>query len=148
IPGNRIDPAAAAVLNRYPLPNVFTGGREATANNFIRVGNETTNQEQFGIRLDHNLNQNNRLFGRYEYFRDDSVPLAPLPDGSGLITTAIIGNTLTRADSVALEDSWTLSGNTVNQLRFGYTRRGFHRDALRTGQNASDITRIPNIPAS
>jgi len=148
IPLNQADPAALAVLNRYPLPNVFTGGREATANNFIRVGSETTNQEQFGIRVDHNLNVNNRLFGRYEYFRDDSRPIAPLPDGSGLITTAIIGNTLTRADSVALEDTWTVSSNKVNQLRFGYTRRGFNRDALRTGQNATDITRIPNIPAS
>jgi carboxypeptidase family protein len=148
IPTYRFDPAAAALLNRYPLPNVFTGGREATANNYIRVGNETTNQEQFGIRLDHNLNMNNRVFGRYEYFRDDSRPVAPFPDGSGNITTAIIGNTFTRADSVALEHTWTLSSNKVNQLRFGYTRRGFNRDALRTGQSASDVTRIPNIPVS
>src|SRR4030095_16257562 len=76
IPTIRIDPAALAVVNRYPLPNVFTGGREATANNYIRVGNETTDQEQFGIRVDHNLNLNNRLFGRYEYFRDFSRPVA------------------------------------------------------------------------
>ena len=148
IPADRIDPAALALLNRYPLPNVFVGGREATANNYIRVGNETTDQEQFGIRLDHNLNMAHRLFGRYEYFRDDSRPVAPLPDGSGNITTAIIGNTLTRADSIALEHSWTVSSNKVNQVRFGYTRRGFNRDSLRTGQTASDITRIPNIPIS
>ena len=38
---------------------------------------------------------------------------------------AFIGDTLTRADSIALEHNWTLSSNKVNQLRFGYTRRGF-----------------------
>ena len=38
-------------------------------------------------------------------------PSTPLPDGSGSITTGVIGNTLTRADSVAAEHSWTLSPN-------------------------------------
>jgi len=136
IPLDRFDPAARAVLNRYPLPNVFVNGREAIANNYVRVGNETTNQDQFGLRLDHSLNANQRLFGRYEYLRDDSQPISPLPDGSGSITAGIIGNTLTRADSIALEHNWTVSGNKVNQLRFGYTRRGFNRSSLRTGRSA------------
>jgi hypothetical protein len=33
-------------------------------------------------------------------------------------------------------------------LRFGYTRRGFTRGSLRTGQSASTVTGIPNIPVS
>jgi len=148
IPSDRFDPAARAVLNRYPFPNVFINGREATANNYVRVGNETTNQDQGGLRVDHNLNASQRLFGRYEYLRDDSEPISPLPDGSGIITAGIIGDTLTRADSVALEHNWTLSGNKVNQLRFGYTRRGFNRASLRTGRSASEISSIPNIPIS
>ena len=103
---------SAAVLDRYPAPNVFVNGQEATANNYVRVGNETTDQEQFGVRLDHNLNSTQRIFGRYAYLRDDSRPVTPFPDGSGIITTGVIGDTLTRADSVALEHSWTLSANT------------------------------------
>ena len=76
------------------------------------------------------------------------IPSTPLPDGSGLITAGIIGDTLTRADSVALEHNWTLSAKQVNQLRFGYTRRGFDRESLRTGRSASEASRIPNIPVS
>jgi hypothetical protein len=149
IPLDRFDPAAKAVLDRYPLPNVFlANGNEATANNYSRTANETTNQDQFGLRLDHNLNSRQRIFGRYEYLRDDSLPSTPFPDGSGSITAGIIGNTLTRADSVALEHNWTLSGNQVNQLRFGYTRRGFDRSSLQTGQAASKVSSIPNIPVS
>ena len=67
--------------------------QEATANNYVRVGNETINQEQFGVRLDHNLRSNHRFFGRYAYLRDDSRPVTPLPDGSGIITT---GSSATR----------------------------------------------------
>jgi len=148
IPVERWDPAAKAVVDRYPLPNVFVNGAEATANNYVRTANETTDQDQFGLRLDHNLNRNQRIFGRYEYLRDQSLPSTPLPDGSGLITAGIIGDTLTRADSVAFEHNWTLSGNKVNQLRFGYTRRGFDRESLRTGRSASDVSGIPNIPRS
>ncbi len=148
IPSDRFDAAAKAVLDRYPSPNVFVNGQEAAANNYVRIGNETTNQDQFGLRIDHRLNAIHRIFGRYEYFRDDSSPIPPLPDGSGSITTAIIGDTLTRADSVALEHSWTISGIHVNQLRFGYTRRGFDRSSLRTGRPASGVSGIPNIPVS
>src|SRR5215467_3253177 len=147
IPLERFDPAVRAVLDRYPLPNVFNAnGTEAASNNYIRTANETTNQDQFGIRLDHTLNGRQRLFGRYEYLRDHSLPSTPLPDGSGAITAGITGDTLTRADSLALEHNWTVSGNKVNQLRFGYTRRGFERDSLRTGQPASQSSGIPNIP--
>ena len=149
IPLTRIDPAVQTLLSRYPAPNVFAAnGQEATSNNFVRVANETTDQQQFGLRVDHNLKSNQRIFGRYEFLRDDSRPSTPLPDGSGLITTGFIGDTLTRADSFAAEHSWTLSSNKVNQFRFGYTRRGFHRDAMRTGQPASQASGIPNIPTS
>jgi hypothetical protein len=148
IPANRIDPATRAVINRYPLPNVFVNGQEAVANNYVRVGNEEVNQDQFGGRIDYHLNPRHRVFGRYAYLRDDSRGVSPLPDGSGVITTGITGDTLTRGDSVALEHTWTPAGNRVNQIRFGYTRRGFERASLRTGRPASEVTAIPNIPVS
>ena len=139
IPPDRFDPAVRAVLDRYPFPNVFINGQEAAANNYTRTADETTSQDQFGLRLDHNLNSSQRLFGRYEYLRDHSLPSTPLPDGGGAITTGALGKTLTRADSIALEHNWTVSGNRVNQLRFGYTRRGFDRSSLRQGSSFSDV---------
>jgi hypothetical protein len=148
IPLERFDPAARAVLDRYPLPNVFIALREAAANNYIRIGNETAEQEQFGLRLDHNVTRNHRLFGRYAYLRDDSRPVSPLPDGSGVIASGIIGDTLTRADSLAMDHTWTVSPSVVNQFRFGYTRRGFARESLRTGRPASELSGIPSIPIS
>jgi Carboxypeptidase regulatory-like domain len=148
IPLNRFDSAFRNVVARYPTPNVFINGQEATANNYVLIRNERTGQDQFGVRLDRNLNSAQRIFARYEYLRDDSHPVTPLPDGSGIITTGVVGDTLTRADSIAFEHNWTLSSTQVNQLRFGYTRRGFDRKSLRTGRSASEASGIPNIPAS
>jgi carboxypeptidase family protein/TonB-dependent receptor-like protein len=149
IPQNRFDSAALKALDRFPVPNVFAAnGAEATANNYRRTDTERQYQDQFDGRIDHQLTPTQRVFGRYSYLRDDSRPVAPLPDGSGTITTGVIGNTLTRADGVVAEHSWTISPGSLNQLRFGYTRRGFNRDALRLGVPASQASGVPNIPAS
>ncbi len=149
IPPNRMDRAALAVVSRYPSPNVFTAsGAEATANNYRRLGNDDNVADQFDGRLDRYFGAKHRAFGRYSFLRDDSQPTTPLPDGSGALTTGVIGETLTRADSIAAEHTWNAAAHSVNQLRFGYTRREFDRESLRTGQLASQATSIPNIPAT
>src|SRR5262249_13946147 len=146
IPASLIDSAALKVVDRYPAPNVFSGTAEATANNYRRVGLDTTAQDQFDARIDHSIGSRHRFFGRYAYLRDDSKPATPLPDGSGTFTATYLANTLTRADSVVGEHSWNVTPTSVNQARFGYTRRGFSRYALATGQPATQVSGIPNIP--
>ena len=149
IPLSRFDGAATAYRERYPLPNVRTAsGAEAAVNNYQRLGNDSTAADQFDTRLDRYLGSRHRVFVRYSFLRDDSRPATPLPDGSGALTTGVLANTVTRADSLAAEHSWTLGPRAIQQLRFGYTRRAFERDAMRTGQAASQISGIPNIPAS
>jgi hypothetical protein len=137
IPATRLDRVAAGLAERYPL------GGDAEANNYRRQGNDDTLADQFDGRLDRYFGERHRVFGRYSFLRDDSRPTPPLPDGSGSLTTGVIGNTLTRADSVAAEHTWAFSPSAVNQLRAGYTRRGFGRTAMRTGERL----RIPNVPA-
>src|ERR1041385_1278908 len=98
IPATMLDPAASAVMDRYPAPNLFAGTNEASGNNYRRVGSDTTAQDQFDLRLDRHFGTRQRLFARYAYLRDDSQPATPLPDGSGTFIATYIGNTLTRAD--------------------------------------------------
>ena len=149
IPAVRWDPVAAALIARYPKPNVFTAsGAEATANNYTRVADEDTAQDQAGIRIDRVLSSRQKLFGRYEYLHDHSTPSTPFLGGDGNITTGITGDTGTDAHSLMLEHAWTLSPRWVNQLRFGYTRRGFNRESMRVTTAASAATGIPNIPES
>jgi hypothetical protein len=146
IPATSVDAAARAVMDRFPVPNVFSGANEATVNNYRRVGNDTTAQDQFDMRLDRLFGPRHKVFGRYSYLRDHSTPATPLPDGSGTFSANFIGNTLTRADSMVGEHSWNPTPSSVNQVRFGFTRRGFHRSSLATGRAATEISQIPNIP--
>jgi hypothetical protein len=149
IPVSRYDRAATVAAGRYPKPNVLTAaGSAAAANNFRRAGDDSTAADQFDLRADHHLGPAHRVFARYSYLRDDSRPMTPLPDGSGNLTSGVIGDTLTRADSVVADHTWTITPEGVNQLRFGYTRRSFEREALRTGQSAGAISGIPNLPTT
>ncbi len=149
IPGARLDRATQAVLDRYPNPNVFAAsGAEAAANNYRRLGNDDADANQFDGRLDRHFGAKHRAFGRYTFLLDDSRPATPLPDGSGNLTSGVIGDTLTRADSLAAEHTWSLTPDSVNQLRVGYTRRKFERESLRTGQPVGQTTLIPNIPTT
>lgn len=138
IPESKIDPVAKGLLTRYPAP-----ASAGESNNFQRVGNEQIRQDQFDARIDHVLSARHRIFGRYAFLRDESKPVSPLPDGSGAIASGVVGDTLTRADSLAAEHSWTISPDTVSQVRFGYTRRRFDRNSMRTG-----FSGVPNLPRS
>jgi hypothetical protein len=125
IPANRLDPAAVQLLQHYPLPNLA-----GAANNYVRTATEPDNQDQFDARLDRYFGTRHRAFARYSFFHDDDTPVTPLPDGSGTLATGVIGHALTRGDSLAAEEAWTLSASLLNQARFGYTRRGLHQNPL------------------
>jgi hypothetical protein len=149
IPLSRFDRATLAVLNRYPFPNVFTAaGAESNVNNYRRSGNEDVVADQLDTRIDRYLGVAHRAFARYSFLRDHSRPMTPLPDGSGTLTSGAIGNTLTRADSLAADHTWTVTPSAVNQFRFGYTRRNFNRSAMRTGQPVEETSLIPNLPVT
>ena len=140
IPTNTFDSVASVLLQRYPMPT--TSG---AANNFSRIGNESDDQDQFDVRVDHQLTRTDQIYARVSYFKDFANPVTPLPDGSGSITSGVIGLTDTRAQSLALNYVKILRANLVNEFRFGYTRRTIDRDAT---QLANSSTPIPGIPST
>ena len=124
IPDHRIDPAARALLDRYPLPT-STG----TANNFRRTENERVDQNQLSLRIDHRVSsQRDHVFARLTRVGETFLPVAPLPDGSGL-TSGTLGPQDTTAWSMASSYQRTLSGSLFNELRIGDTRRRVGRTA-------------------
>ncbi|MBX7221498.1 MAG: TonB-dependent receptor [Blastocatellia bacterium] len=143
IPLSRLDPVAVALLQRYPLPN-----SPGTANNFRRIGNESTNQNQFDVRLDYQLSAGAQIFGRYSCARDNSRPVTPLPDGSGQIASGVPGPTTTVGQSFASGYVQTFSPHMVNELRVGYTRRSIERKALLLSMPPSQSLNLPGIPAN
>jgi hypothetical protein len=143
IPINTFDPAAAALLQRYPSPT-----SSGAANNFTRIGNEPDNQDQFDGRLDHRFSPNNQAFGRVSYAKDITSPVTPLPDGSGNIASGITGPTDTRALSVAGDYVHVFNPRLLNELRIGYTRRQIERAATSLDSSPSQSLGIPGIPTN
>jgi Carboxypeptidase regulatory-like domain len=138
IPMNRFDSVGAQVLALYPTPNL-----PGTANNYVRTAVEPDNQDQFDTRVDHYFGPNHRIFGRYTYFRDDDTPVTPLPDGSGSLTSGVIGHAITRGDSIAGDYDWSLSPTALNQARFGYSRRDLQQASLQNGG-----INVPGLPSN
>lgn len=137
IPVSRFDTLGLRVLDHYPLPNV------AGSSNYVRTGTEPDNQDQADFRLDRNFGGKQRVFSRYTLFRDDGAPVTPLPDGSGSLTSGVIGHAITRGDALAAAHEWAPSASTLNQFRFGYSRRDLNQTSLQNG----GIT-VPGLPAN
>ena len=143
IPLERMDPVARALLGRYPEPT-----SAGTANNFRRVDDETVDQDQFSVRIDHRLpTDRDQVFGRLTRFEETFRPVTPLPDGSGP-TAGTLGPQNTTSWSFAGNYQRTVSSTMVNELRIGDTRRSVLRDATELAGNASSALTLPGIPAT
>jgi hypothetical protein len=138
IPADRFDPVALEVLGHYPLPT-----SSAAANNYTRTAVEPDDQDQFDARLDRYFGARHRVFGRYSFWRDDDTPVTPLLDGSGALTSGVIGHAITRGDGWVAEHDWTLAPNLLNTARFGYTRRDLNQRSLQNGSIG-----VPGVPAN
>ena len=75
IPENRIDPAARRFLDEFqPEPN--TAG---PSGNYLDAGPSRTTNDTFSARIDHQLSNYNRLFGRYTLNEDRKVSAGNFP---------------------------------------------------------------------
>ncbi len=144
-----LDPAAVALLARFPLPT-----SSGAANNYTRVANDDDHQQQFDIRVDGAKGLHDRAFARYTYYHEVEQPATPLPDGSGAITGSVLGAgnvsglTHITGQQIVLNETHTFSANVVNDLRIGYTRRGNTQAGTTLGTTASAALGIPNIPTN
>ena len=143
IPAARIDAAARALLERYPLPT-----SAGTANNYRRVAAESVDQDQFSLRVDHAVSsRGDRAFGRLTRFHESFAPVTPLPDGSG-VTSGTLGPQTTVAWAFASGYQRAFSGQIANELRVGDTRRAVDRVAAQLLTSASSALNVPGIPST
>ncbi|MCI0389576.1 MAG: TonB-dependent receptor [Acidobacteria bacterium] len=141
IPLADFDPVARKLLDRYPVPTAA-----GAANNFRRIANEGTNQDQFDVRLDHRFSDRNQVFGRFSFFNEDATPVTPLPDGSGAITQGALGLQKSRGYQAIGNYLHVFSSPFINELRVGYTRRSIDRRLLLLDSPPSQSLGIPGIP--
>ncbi len=105
IPQNEIDPIGQAVLNLYPKPNI---DQELNNFNFNAITNAP--DYQFDIKVDHQLNDKQRINARYS--RSHSNFSSPEILGDGFSNDGI-GGSPTTAQNASFEHSWTINPKTI-----------------------------------
>jgi hypothetical protein len=115
-PGNRIpaDRISAVSAKITPLLPPTTGGN---LNNFLAVGNNSFNRDQVNVKIDHSLNDRNRL-SAYVYINQQAqIDPGNLPDP---FTNAL--NNMYHSRWARASDDWVLSPTLLNHLTLGFTR--------------------------
>jgi hypothetical protein len=119
----RLDPTAVALLNYFPLPN-----RPGEINNLIVNFSAGGDIDQINERVDYNLSEKQRIFGRFTREHILSLPDSPFKDVCGDRCTE---DTVSR--QLALADTIALSPKTILDLHLGYTRFVYVRTPLSKG---------------
>jgi len=105
------DPVSLKLLQFIPALNI---ANPTAAGNWAGTSDQSSNNDTYLLRVDHNLNQSNRLMGRYAIVRGNSLTLQQNPF-NGSITN------LPAQHSAVIEE--TLSRSTwLNVARIGFAR--------------------------
>ncbi len=148
IPSARFDKAAKSIVDQlYPLPNVagqLSAATGQTINNFLYNPSQTRNDDQFDVKVDHNISASNRAFARYSFQRTERFLPATLPDGDAGFTFGA-GTGLVRAQNLALNDTHTFSPHLLNEFRFGFSRFAITVTSIDAGTNLASKVGIPGI---
>ena len=147
IPQSRWDPASANVMSQlYPEPN--TAGSLGTTgqpiNNYSITPNMSREDNQFDVKVDHRLTQNNRFFVRYSYQKTHRFQPATLEHGDSGDTFGT-GDGNIKGQSIAFNDTHTFSPNVLNEFRFGWNSIKFFMTPLDYGENLAQAMGIPGI---
>ncbi len=105
IPQTEINPIGQAVLNLYPQPNL-----PGEFNNFNFTTTASSPDYQFDIKIDHQINDKQRINGRYSRSWTNFTTAETLGDG---FDNDGIANGPTTAQNGSFEYSWTLNPRTV-----------------------------------
>jgi hypothetical protein len=135
-----IDPLAARLSALFPAPNVNLNG-----SNFLAEPNRSNSQNNFDVRIDHNIGNRDSLFGRFSY--EDQPGFIPSPFNNALDGGAFQdGNQDNSYRSVAVSETHTFSPTTINEFRFGYNRINSHRFQLNANNNVAGQLGFPGVP--
>jgi hypothetical protein len=147
IPQNRWDPAAMNILNQL-IPQSNTAGTRSstgqTINNYLINPTLQRQDNQFDVKVDHNLTSSNRFFVRYSYEKTHRSLPATLPHGDAG-TTFGAGDGNIKAQGMAINDTHTFGPNLLNEMRFGWSSIKFFMTSIDYGANLASAVGIPGI---
>ena len=138
-PGS-ISPVSTALLNLIPLPNVG-------ANTFLGNGSVKFNSDQYDARVDYNINPNDRIFFRYDLFRDtiNSPAIFGIAGGPSFVGLYGPGNSHGQNHNGAVNWSHIFGPSWLLNLRYSYFRYQVDVLPVDYGTNTASAVGIPGI---
>jgi len=136
IPADRISPVSRRLVDYYPLPtnNRLVGNLDVTSSrrNITDTGD---------IRIDHNISERNRLFGRYSI----QYPFVGEPNFFGNIANPTNPPLTQRRHSFTLQDTITVSPTLIVNINYGILRMFGTRTAWSDGFDVTTIGMAENL---
>jgi hypothetical protein len=119
VPVSCFDPVAASIAQKY-----VPGANDPTNGTFQVAPISRDRGDQFSVRVDHDLNKDQKL-SVYYYFDDDNTldPFAKFQAAGGNLGN-FPGDFATRTQQINASHTWTIGATSVNELRFSYFREG------------------------
>ena len=74
-----MDPVGVNLAKYFPLPNT-PGAQFTNQNNYAASGANITDIDNFDVRIDHNLTDRQRIFGRYSQRSSNENPAEMFPE--------------------------------------------------------------------
>jgi hypothetical protein len=135
IPKSMLDPIAMFYMNTFPLPNyndplvtcpLAVGGQYKICSNFRGAVGSSWDPQNISIKIDHEINAKNRLFGEWlynpGYYNNYRLPWTgpTFPDAQvGFGSNYPLHS---RNQIIALGDTYLISPSLVNEFRIGFSR--------------------------
>jgi hypothetical protein len=120
-----LDPTVQKVLGLTPLPNNFTVGDGLNTAGYSFSPIEREKQQDLVIKIDHVINPNNTIFGRWSQGSQDTIGDFVNDGWSRFPGTPRIVDTVRRPKNLALNWRWTPTARITNEAVFGINRFKF-----------------------
>ncbi|MEW6126800.1 MAG: TonB-dependent receptor [Acidobacteriota bacterium] len=117
--GRGLDPSVQKVIALTPLPNNFTVGDGLNTAGYTFTPIQREKQQDFVIKVDHIINQNNTVFGRWARGSQDTIGDFVNDGWARFPDTPRIVDTVRRPRNLALNWRWTPTDRITNEAVFG-----------------------------
>ena len=117
-----LNPIGVAIVNLYPLPNrTGTGGSDLA--NFFSNAPGTDDNNSFDVRIDHQLNGHNSIYGHLTYFSNHINSSDYF--GNGL--SPVNANDRIPGKNIIVDHTWTIRQNLVFEHHFSWAHSESNR---------------------
>jgi hypothetical protein len=141
IPRDRWDPVGAAIVALIPDPNV--PGSTIYASTPVT----DTRQDQFDVRLDHQISSAINVFARYSFVDTNTFRPAPLPGLAEGSFNDAFGSNLNRSQGLAIGWTQTFSPTLLGEFRFGASRGNYFTNPPNFGIDGAAEVGLRNVPS-